>query len=381
MRRSPVMRSSLGRSSASRFRGCRGGRVDAVDFGRRRWCEDRFDDRRGRVVGRGCGDEFGGRIDICRRVAGCAGERDRGRDGADRDERSERRPVRAHQVPSVVVVTDIVTSCFGPVTPRREGHDDILTRSWTPRDHPAMSERGRRRHRSLIALEGRGVAVSEAAAGATVRSSRWEVRGRDDEGGAGATVGSSRWVRARGRCGIEMCRDHEQWASCSSRPHRCRWIGSRRDERRADGGRWAHLHHERIVMETTIIQNETSDRRRKVTKFAVAGVAVLGVGAALTSRPHGPTTSGSAAAPTLPTSNCRVGPAAAGRTPTPRPRVFGFRRLRSTKLRGHRRQLRVPGPQRWRHPDLPQRRPDRYRYRWPHRHRDRSGRERRGDPR
>ena len=36
-------------------------------------------------------------------------------------------------------------------------------------------------------------------------------------------------------------------------------------------------------METTIIQHETSDRRRKVTKFALAGVAVLGVGAALTS--------------------------------------------------------------------------------------------------
>jgi hypothetical protein len=36
-------------------------------------------------------------------------------------------------------------------------------------------------------------------------------------------------------------------------------------------------------METTVIQHETSDRRRKVTKFALAGVAVLGVGAALTS--------------------------------------------------------------------------------------------------
>lgn len=36
-------------------------------------------------------------------------------------------------------------------------------------------------------------------------------------------------------------------------------------------------------MEATLIQNESSNRRRKVTKFALAGVAVLGVGAALTS--------------------------------------------------------------------------------------------------
>ena len=36
-------------------------------------------------------------------------------------------------------------------------------------------------------------------------------------------------------------------------------------------------------MEPTVIQHESSTRRRKVTKFALAGVAVLGVGAALTS--------------------------------------------------------------------------------------------------
>ncbi len=36
-------------------------------------------------------------------------------------------------------------------------------------------------------------------------------------------------------------------------------------------------------MEPTVIQHESSTRRRKVTKFALAGVAVLGIGAALTS--------------------------------------------------------------------------------------------------
>ena len=36
-------------------------------------------------------------------------------------------------------------------------------------------------------------------------------------------------------------------------------------------------------MEPTVIEHESSTRRRKVTKFALAGVAVLGVGAALTS--------------------------------------------------------------------------------------------------
>lgn len=36
-------------------------------------------------------------------------------------------------------------------------------------------------------------------------------------------------------------------------------------------------------MEPTVIQHESSTRRRKVTKFALAGIAVLGVGAALTS--------------------------------------------------------------------------------------------------